>query len=282
MNLKIKSLLAIVALVAVTYPAMSDGNTSSSKNLILTKDNLVILNSEINGESVAKTSSELLRLDRKASAFGKQEPIYLYLYSPGGSIQDGLELFETTKGMKRPVSTVTMFAASMAFQLVQNLGDRLILNNGTLMSHRAAGGFEGSFGGQAPSQLDKRYSFWLQRLKEMDQQTVDRTNGKQTMESYLAQYANEMWITGQQSVKQGYADSIVTLSCDKSLDGNDSHTANIMGMKVTYETPKCPLITGLLNIKVESGDGKTAVNPMLEETVKAKLISSFDFLGMVK
>jgi ATP-dependent protease ClpP protease subunit len=53
--------------------------------------------------------------------FSSNEPIYLFLNTPGGSIQTGLEIIESLKGLDRPVSTVTLFAASMGFQIAQNL-----------------------------------------------------------------------------------------------------------------------------------------------------------------
>lgn len=282
MNFKMKTFLTIAAIVAVivAYPLKSTGDAGPSDNISLTSDNLVILNGEVNSQSVSKAVTALLKLD-KIKTFGRQKPIYLYLYSPGGSIQDGLELIEATKGLKRPVHTITMFAASMAFQIAQNLGDRLIFKNGTLMSHRASGSFEGSFGGQAPSQLDKRYSFWLKRIDELDEQTVRRTKGKQTMESYRASYANETWITGTEAVKEGYADRIVSVACDETLDGTEPHSTMFMGMQVHYETSKCPIITGLLNVTVNTADGQK-INPILEEAVKNKFISSADFLSSVK
>ena len=285
MNLKTKIFLtALTVIGAVTaYPTYSAGDDGKAKNIVLSSDNLVVLNGEINDESVAKVSSSLLALDRKTTKFGKQKPINLYIYSPGGNIQSGLELIELAKGLKRPVNTITMFAASMAFQTVQNLGERNILKNGLLMSHRAAGGMEGSFGGLAPSQLDKRYAFWLQRIKELDEQTVARTNGKQTMEKYLASYANEMWITGNQAVQEGYADSVVTVTCDESLNGVESHETNFMGFSVHYDTSKCPLVTGLLNVKLDQpGGDATNSNPILEEVVKAKFLTKFQFLGELK
>ena len=234
MNSKAKKLIVGLVVVAalMAYPLISSGKSSNSDKIVLTADNTINLNGEITNESVAATIQALQKLDSKSKS---NKPIYLFLYTPGGSIQAGLELIEATKGLNRPVNTITMFAASMGFQTVQALGDRLILKNGVLMSHRAAGGFQGSFGGQYPSQLDSRYSFWLQRLKELDEQTVARTKGKQTLQSYQKQYADESWITGTQSVEQGYADAIVAVRCDKSLNGMDSKSTSFMGFTINYD-----------------------------------------------
>ena len=127
------------------------------------------------------------------------------------------------------------------------------------MSHRAKGGFEGEFGGQSPSQIDSRYALWKSRLDELDQKTVDRTGGKQTLASYQKQYASEMWLTGTQSVAQGYADKVVTVKCDSSLSGTTSHSAQVFVFDVTYELDNCPINTSPMNVKVGivTNKGKT-------------------------
>lgn len=268
----ITGLVALSAIVA--YPLVSAGKSDNPNRIVLTSSNTVSLNGEINGDSVAATIQALQKLDN-----GSKKPIYLFIYSPGGSIQDGFELIEAAKGMDRPVDAIVMFGASMAFQLTQSLHSRNILKNGVLMSHRASGGFEGQFGGQAPSQIDSRYSFWLQRLKELDEQTVSRTKGKQTLQSYQESYKNEAWYTGSQAVEQGYADAIVTVHCDKSLNGTDAHHVDFMGMSVSYETSKCPLITAPLNVKV--GDN-TKNDPRLVEEVEQKFVDSLNLEKSVK
>jgi len=275
MNIFKKTVVGLMAFAAVVaYPLVSTGKTDSKADKItLNKNNTVILNGEIDDASAATTIKSLMELD--SGTFGKKKPIYLFVYSPGGSIQAGLELIEAAKGLDRQVDTITMFAASMAFQTVQNLGERLILKNGVLMSHRAAGGFEGNFGGQFPSQIDSRYSFWLHRLQELDEKTVERTNGKQTLQTYQDAYKNEAWWTGSQSLQFGYADRIVTLKCDDSLSGTDVHHVSFMGIPVQYETSKCPLITAPMNVKIEE-QAKKMVTDENAEQIKKKFLESRD------
>jgi ATP-dependent protease ClpP protease subunit len=277
MKFNIKKIMAVLGILSgmAVYPLMSLGSSNTQKNTLeFNNKNVVSLRGEVNAQSVAATISALRELDSAKFTGGK--PIYLFLYTPGGEIQPGLELIEATHGFKRPIQTVTMFAASMGFQIAQGLGERYILKNGILMSHRAAGGFEGSFGGTSPSQIDSRYNFWLRRIQELDEQTVSRTNGKQTLDSYRKQYSNELWLTGIQAVEQGYADSVVSAHCDSSLNGTDSHTTQILGIDVSYETSKCPMITGATNIKLSQSNGKEAINPATAESIKAKFLEQFE------
>ena len=253
-------LVSVALLSVIPYSAVSN-TQSASESVVLSKDNVVILNEAMMGEAVGKVISDAKALDlamdsRVGSSVRAKKPLYLFLNTPGGSIQSGFEMFEALNGLNRPVHTITLFAASMGFQTVQNLGDRLILKNGVLMSHRAAGEFAGSFGGDYPSQLDSRYNFWTQRVRELDEQTVRRTKGKQTLQSYTKQYASETWITGTQAVEQGYADRIVTIKCDASLAGTTTHTLMFMGATINYDTDNCPINTALTNIKINMQTNK--------------------------
>lgn len=241
------------------------GKTTYSKAASINKDTIVLssknklsLSDEVNGESVGEVIREAKKLDREASLFSSgNDPMYLFENTPGGEIQSGLELNEGLKGLKRPVKTITLFAASMGFQIVQNLDERLILKNGTLMSHRARGGVQGEFGGKSPGQLENRINFWLKRLTELDRTTVKRTNGKQTLASYQDAYENELWLTGEEAVEKGYADRVVTVTCDDSLDGVVTKQTQFFGMVISYDLDKCPLNTSPSNIraKIETTKG---------------------------
>lgn len=213
---------------------------SKPKEILLTADNTLALREDFNESSVSRLMEQAKKLN---SSLPNGYPIYLFLYTPGGSIQDGLELFEYLKGINRPVHTITLFAASMGFQTVQQLGERYIVKYGVLMSHKARGGFQGEFGG-GMSQLDSRYGLWLRRINMMDLDTVSRTGGKQTIESYRAQYQNELWLNGQEAVDQGYADAVVTVKCDSTLDAKTEDVefkALFFSVKATMSG--CPLQT---------------------------------------
>lgn len=245
-KLKILGIAVVVALLLL--PLTSISKQTDDSTITLTDTNTLVMDQAMMPDSVAKLVAKAKDLDGSLS---KGKPLYVVLNTPGGSIQSGLEMFDVLNALGRPVHTVTLFAASMGFQTVQNLGNRYITKNGVLMSHRAAGGFEGSFGGTRPSQIDSRYALWLSRVDSLDQQTVLRSKGKQTLSSYQQQYANEMWLTGEQAVAQGYADKVVNVKCDKTLSGTNSNSVQtLFGGTINYETDKCPLNTGPLNVRV--------------------------------
>lgn len=250
-----KILTLVVLLVAGATAGLSADKQTKKDTIVLSSDNVLILNSAVDSSSTAPIILKSRELNEPSvfESFNNKskKPIYLFLNTPGGDIQSGLELIEGLKGSERPIHTVTLFAASMGFQISQNLGDRYILNKGVLMSHRASGGIQGSFGGKKPSQMDSRYNMWLNRLQEMDQTTVERTKGKQTLESYQNAYADELWLSGSQAVEGGYADKVVTMKCDKSLTGTTSHSADFMGIHISYELDNCPINTAPMNVSAQ-------------------------------
>jgi len=211
-----------------------------TKTILLTNDNLVIFRSEFTPESISQLIEDLKEIDSDTKS---DYPIYLYLVTPGGSITAGLNLYSFVRSMNRPVHTISNFAASMGFQTVQQLGLRYITEYGVIMSHKAkTSGFGGEFG-DGKSQLDAKYRLWLRIIEILDRQTIERTKGKQTLDSYRKSYENELWLLGNEAVTQGYADEVVDLKCDSSLDDKTIkiEQALILGLvNTTVLISKCP------------------------------------------
>lgn len=276
----------LVAGLVVLLPSSSKSGVKSEKpnSVVLSSDSVIILNSEVDGESVGAVISKAKDLCNAAqSGLGskvglkKETRLKLFLNTPGGSIQSGLELIEALNGLSCPVDTVTLFAASMGWQIAQNLGERLILRNGVMMSHHARGESQGEFGGSVRTQMANRQQLWDDRVRELDEQTVKRTKGKQTYDSYTKEYDHEMWLTGTKSVAEGYSDTIVTVSCDASLAGVTTQHANFLGMDIAYDLDNCPLNTSPMNIRISAPgapDGKS-INYEVTSVVKEKFLSNF-------
>ena len=85
----------------------------------------------------------------------------------------------------------------------------------------------------------------------MYKRQVKRTKGKQTLKSYRAAYENELWLTGSQAVKQGYADQVVRVKCDKSLTGEYEQVIHFMGIPITLYFSNCPLNTNMLRYEIK-------------------------------
>ena len=245
-----KLLLGILsALFVVSTASAEESKATASNKVVLTKDNVVVMNDYFNGETVAQVAQRAKEMDAKLPS---NEPIYLVLDSGGGSIDAGIELIENLNNLNRPIKTVTLFAASMGFQTVQGVrGERLLTVNGTLMSHKARGLFYGEF----PGQLDSRYAYYLKRVQRLDKVAVARSSGKHDDKSYAALIENEYWCDGEDCITQGFADRVVSPSCDSSLNGTHDKLYDrfvYMGhvIEIVDVYADCPLITGPLSWQV--------------------------------
>lgn len=187
-----------------------------TEHKILSSSNTVFLNDYFYDTALGKVEHEIRE---KAAKLKPGERINLVISSGGGIITHGLRFIDSLKGIsvRNPVDTVVLFAASMGFETVQHLSGRYILEHGTLMSHRAYGGFFGYF---PNGEIDSEYEFWKRKVFAMNKVAVDRTKGKFTMESYLKAIQGEYWCDGEYCVNDGFADKVVTAVCDESLQGS--------------------------------------------------------------
>lgn len=74
------------------------------------------------------------------------KPIHLYINSPGGTVTDGLAIYDTIQFVRAPVYTVAMgLAASMGSLLLAAgaAGHRMALPNARIMIHQPHGGAQG-------------------------------------------------------------------------------------------------------------------------------------------
>ena len=108
----------------------------------LLNDRIIMLHDEVNTATASVVVAQLLFLE-------SQDPtkdISLYINSPGGSVTDGLAIYDTMQYIKCDVSTICMgMAASMGAFLLSagTKGKRLALPNSTSMIHQPLGGYKG-------------------------------------------------------------------------------------------------------------------------------------------
>ena len=209
---------------------------AKNQEIILTEDNSVVFNQQVTEEY---TSKKILEIMKKAK---KGIPLYLVLDTPGGSVSAGLAFVDSIKSLKVRVHTVTIFAASMGYQFVQELGTRYITASGTLMSHRGA---VGGLSGQVPGELNSRLNHIQAILSGMSSRAAARIG--MDKKAYEQAIINELWISGQDAVSAKHADALANVSCDKGLtDGVYVENFNTLFGKVSVEFSKCPLVSAPL------------------------------------
>lgn len=108
----------------------------------LLKNRIVFIGDPIDNDVANAVIAQLLYLD----AENNEKDIKIYINTPGGSVTDGLAIYDTMKYIKSPVSTICVgLAASMgAFLLAGGTkGKRIALPNSEIMIHQVMGGAEG-------------------------------------------------------------------------------------------------------------------------------------------
>ena len=108
----------------------------------LLKDRIVFIGTEIDENVGNLVVAQLLFL----AAEDPDKDIHLYINSPGGSVTDGLAIYDTMQYIKPDVSTICVgMAASMgAFLLAAGAkGKRFALPNSEIMIHQPLGGVQG-------------------------------------------------------------------------------------------------------------------------------------------
>jgi ATP-dependent Clp protease protease subunit len=108
----------------------------------LLRERIVFLGEPVTSESANRIVAQLLFLE----AEDPDKDIYLYINSPGGSVYDGLGIFDTMQHIKPDVHTVCVgLAASMgAFLLCAGTrGKRSSLTHSRIMIHQPLGGARG-------------------------------------------------------------------------------------------------------------------------------------------
>lgn len=131
-----------MSLVPMVVEQTSRGERSYDIYSRLLKDRIIILGEEVNPVTSKLVVAQLLFLE----AEDPDKDIYLYINSPGGSITDGMAIYDTMNYIKPDVSTTCIgMAASMgAFLLAAGAkGKRFALPNAEIMIHQPLGGAQG-------------------------------------------------------------------------------------------------------------------------------------------
>jgi len=167
----------------------------------LTRERIVFLGSEIDDEMANQIIGVLLYLDNE----NPNQPIYLYINSPGGSVIAGLAIYDTIQHIKSEVVTVNLgIAASMASFLLcaGSRGRRFALPHSRIMIHQPMGGAQG----QAEdirveaSQIMRIRNNLVKMYSLMTGQTVDQI---------VLDLDRDNFMSAQEALKYGLIDEIV-------------------------------------------------------------------------
>jgi len=152
----------------------------------LLKDRIIFLGEDVNENSMNLCIMQMLFLDREDS----HAPIELYINSPGGSVVDGLALYDVMHTISAPVNTTCVgTAASMgAILLTGGTGTRSALPHSRIMIHQVSSGYRGTAADMniQVKETNKLYEQLLEILAQKSGQTVKKLRNDCDRDYYMS------------------------------------------------------------------------------------------------
>ncbi len=169
----------------------------------LLNDRIILLHDEVNSATASVVVAQLLYLEGQ----DPDKDISLYINSPGGSVSDGMAIYDTMQYIKCDVSTICMgMAASMgAFLLSAGAkGKRIALANSEIMIHQPLISGGGISGQVTDIQIRSNY---LQKTKERLNQILSRNTGKD-YETICRDTERDNFMTAEEALEYGLIDKV--------------------------------------------------------------------------
>jgi ATP-dependent Clp protease protease subunit len=166
----------------------------------LLKNRTVTLFGEINKDVAQRTAEKLLAL-----AYESDEPIIMYIGSPGGHVESGDTIFDMIRYIKPTVKTVgTGWVGSIAthIYLAPDRENRYCLPNTRFLIHQPAGGFGGS---ATDVEIHARE---IVKTRERINGIIAEQTG-QPLERVEKDTDRDYWMSAEESVEYGIVGQII-------------------------------------------------------------------------
>ena len=190
-----------MSLVPYVVEQTSRGERSYDIFSRLLNDRIVMLCEEVNATTASLVVAQLLYLE----AQDPDKDIQFYINSPGGSVTDGMAIYDTMQYIKCDVSTICIgMAASMGAFLLSSgtKGKRLALPNAEIMIHQPSGGTQGQ-----ASDI-KIQAEWMLRTREKLNRILAENTGK-SIEQIAIETERDNFMPAEEAVAYGLIDKII-------------------------------------------------------------------------
>ena len=193
--------MVIMALVPYVLEQTSAGERSMDIYSRLLNDRIIVLSDEVNSTTASLVVAQLLFLEGQ----DKDKDISLYINSPGGSVTDGMAIYDTMQYIKCDVSTICIgMAASMGAFLLSGgaKGKRLALPNAEIMIHQPSGGARGQ-----ETEIRIVAENILKTRNKLNE--ILAANTGKSVEEISRDTERDNYMTAQEAVAYGLIDSVV-------------------------------------------------------------------------
>jgi ATP-dependent Clp protease protease subunit len=177
----------------------------------LLKERIIFLGSEVRDQNANAICAQMLVLN----AEDPEKDIWLYINSPGGSVDAGLAIYDTMQFISNDVATLAMgLAASMGqFLLAAGAkGKRYALPHSRIMMHQVSGGLGGT---ASDIKIQAQQSLHLKR--QLFELTALHTG--QPIEQIERDADRDRWFTAEQAREYGFIDHVVKYAGEVTQTG---------------------------------------------------------------
>jgi ATP-dependent Clp protease protease subunit len=189
----------------MTTASISEGLGATDLNQRLLRERIVFLGSVVDQNTANRICAELLLLE----AEDRDRDISLYINSPGGSVTDGLAIYDTMQYVNCDIRTICLgMAASMGqFLLCAGApGKRFALPHSRILMHQpSAGGMQGQASDIAIQAEQIVY------MKRMLAERIAFHTG-QPVERIEADSDRDRWFTAEEALEYGFIDAVIDRS----------------------------------------------------------------------
>lgn len=168
----------------------------------LLEDRIIFLGEDVNPATANVVIAQLLHLANEDPT----KDIQLYINSPGGSVYDGLAIYDTMQYIKPDVQTIGVgLQASFGAVLLAGgaKGKRFMLPNARVMMHQPHGG--GAQGQITDQEISLKEGL---HLKERLAEIMAKHTG-QKLPKVKADMERDFWMGAEEAVKYGIADEMI-------------------------------------------------------------------------
>ena len=168
----------------------------------LLANRIIFLGSEVKDENANAICAQMMLL----AAEDPNKDIFLYINSPGGSVDSGMAIYDTMNWISNDVATVAMgLAASMGQFLLcaGTKGKRYALPHSRIMMHQPSGGLGGT---ASDIRIQAEQSL---HIKTVMQKLIAEHTG-QSLEQIESDSDRDRWFTADEAREYGLIDHVYT------------------------------------------------------------------------
>lgn len=188
-------------LVPTVIEKSSDGERAFDIYSRLLNERIIFLGEEVNEHTANIVVAQLLHL----AQVDPEADISLYINSPGGSVYDGLAIYDTMNFIKPDVATygIGLQASMGAFLLSSGAkGKRFCLPHAKVMIHQPSSGTHGKV---TDMEIDLKETL---EVKEMLAKIMAKNTG-QKLAKIKADMERDYWMRPEEAVAYGLIDAVV-------------------------------------------------------------------------